>query len=93
MPIYYGKSADGSDMKEFEGLYVNPNNPSEWSNKRYHDKILNSKERVIKYMNGRLCLKDVYNQIINKVCLLSKRDRDFVLSHYNERGEFKNEED
>lgn len=25
MPIYYGKSRDGSDMKEFEGMHVSPN--------------------------------------------------------------------
>ena len=24
MTFYYGKSADGSDMKEFEGMYVSP---------------------------------------------------------------------
>ena len=25
MPIYYGKSRDGSDAKEFEGMYTSPN--------------------------------------------------------------------
>ena len=25
MPFYYGKSKDGSDMKEFEGFSVSPN--------------------------------------------------------------------
>ena len=25
MPIYYGKSKDGSDIKEFEGFYVSEN--------------------------------------------------------------------
>jgi hypothetical protein len=25
MPIYHGKSADGSDMKEFKGFDVSPN--------------------------------------------------------------------
>ena len=28
--MLYGKSADGSDAKEFEGVCVNPNNPNEW---------------------------------------------------------------
>jgi len=35
MPIFYGKSEDGSDAKEFEGFYINPENPNEWSNKPY----------------------------------------------------------
>jgi len=24
MPVYFGKSADGSDAKEFKGFYVSP---------------------------------------------------------------------
>ena len=32
---FYGRTEDGSDMKEFEGVYVNPKNPNEWSNKPY----------------------------------------------------------
>ena len=36
--IFYGKSADGSDVKEFEGLFINPNNPNEWSNTPYEIK-------------------------------------------------------
>jgi len=32
MPIYYGKSKDGSDMKEFEGMYTSPNGKY-WGNK------------------------------------------------------------
>jgi hypothetical protein len=33
--IFYGSSPDGSDAKEFEGVYINPNNPNEWSNTSY----------------------------------------------------------
>lgn len=33
--MFYGKSADGSDAKEFEGIYVNPENPNEWFNEAY----------------------------------------------------------
>lgn len=36
--IFYGKSEDGSDAKEFEGVYINPNNPNEWSNLPYNKK-------------------------------------------------------
>ena len=35
MPFYTGSSPDGSDMKEVEGAYVNPDNPNEWSAKPY----------------------------------------------------------
>jgi hypothetical protein len=32
MPIFYGKSRDGSDMKEFEGMHTSPNGKY-WGNK------------------------------------------------------------
>jgi hypothetical protein len=35
--MFYGSSPDGSDAKEFEGVYINPNNPNEWSNSPYLD--------------------------------------------------------
>ena len=35
MPIFTGKTADGSDMKEFKGVFVNPDNPNEWSSNPY----------------------------------------------------------
>lgn len=40
------------------------------------------------YTNGKYCLDDVYKQIQNKTCPLSKRVRDFVLSHYDKEGNF-----
>lgn len=35
MPIYHGSSADGSDMRQFRGVYVNPENENEWSSEPY----------------------------------------------------------
>lgn len=35
MPFYRGRSADGSDMEEVEGVYVNSRNPNEWSSKPF----------------------------------------------------------
>lgn len=90
MPLYTGKSADGSDMTEFEGLYINPNNENEWSNTPYPSQLpdIRTKNEVLDYMNTRYTLDDVYLQIQNKNCLLNKRCRNFVLSHYDENGNF-----
>lgn len=38
MPLYFGKSKDGSDMQEFEGMYVHPNG-EEWSNTKYPESV------------------------------------------------------
>ena len=37
--MFYGSSPDGSDAKEFEGVYINPNNPNEWSNNPYTEQF------------------------------------------------------
>jgi hypothetical protein len=91
-----GRSADGSDMKEVQGvIYMNPDNPDEWSNKPYtkegtaEDRSLQrTHDEVMDYMNGRFTLDDVYQQIINRTLKKSKRFRDFVLSHYDSNGNF-----
>lgn len=90
MPIYRGRSADGSDMEEVEGVYVNPKNTNEWSSKPYPEqqRFINMKKIVFDYMNGRYTLDDVYNQIQNKTCPLSRRVREYVLSHYDAEGNF-----
>lgn len=90
MPFYTGKSADGSDMVEFEGVYTNPDNENEWSSTPYpkQKKIINRKQAVLDYMNGKYTLDDVYEQIKNKTCKLSFQLRQYVLSHYDESGNF-----
>ena len=85
MPIYRGRSADGSDMEEVEGvLYVNR------SSKPYPEqqRFINMKKIVFDYMNGRYTLDDVYKQIQNKTCPLSRSVREYVLSHYDAEGNF-----
>lgn len=93
MPFYTGKTEDGSDMQEVQGAYVNPNNPNEWSNQPYPEqkKDMRMYDSVIDYCNGRYSLRDVYNQVKNKECKLSKSLRDYVLSFFDENGIFKNE--
>ena len=39
-------------------------------------------------MNGRYTLDDVYKQIQNKTCPLSRSVREYVLSHYDAEGNF-----
>lgn len=85
MPIYRGRSADGSDMEEVEGvLYVNR------SSKPYPEqqRFFNMKNILLNYMNGRYTLDDVYKQIKNKTCPLSRSVREYVLSHYDAEGNF-----
>ena len=90
MQFYTGKTKDGSDMQEAKGAYVNPDNPNECSNMPYpaQKKDMRMWDCVIDYCNGRYSLRDVYNQIQNKECNLSKSLRDYVLSHFNSNEEF-----
>jgi|LakMenEpi03Aug12_release.lakeMendotaPanAssembly.Ray.scaffolds.fasta_scaffold272491_3 hypothetical protein len=94
--IYRGSTADGSDMEVVQGMYVNPDNPDEWSNKPYKTtstpeerQLQRTYDEVLTYMSDRYTLDDVYQQIINKTIKKSKRFRDFVLSHYDSDGNFK----
>lgn len=89
MPIYTGSSADGSDMKYFQGFYINPENDNEWSNKQYQKRAIDVKyNRLMDYMNGKYNLNDVYLQIKEKKCKLPSVMRKYVLSHYDTNGEF-----
>jgi hypothetical protein len=84
MPIYTGSTADGSDMKEYNGMYLNPDNENEWQSVPYpiQMKQIRLQNELMDYMNGRYCLDDVYKQIQNKTCQLPYRTRQFVISHY-----------
>jgi hypothetical protein len=76
--IFTGKSADGSDMYPVKGVYVNPNNDNEWSNKPYtkEDKMW---EELYPYLAKNLrSLKDEYELINQKKSPLSRRLRDYV---------------
>lgn len=95
MPIYTGKTADGSDMHNALGLFINPENEDEWSNIPYNKEqrqiVKNHRTyvEVVEYMSKKLCsLDDCYNQIKNKTFGLSARCKRFVLSHYDEEGNF-----
>lgn len=94
--IYTGKTADGSDMHETLGMFINPDNENEWSNQPYNkeqrQEVKNHRTytEVIEYMSKKQCtLDDCYNQIKNKVFGLSSRCKQYVLNHYDENGNFK----
>lgn len=90
MPFYTGKSADGSDAMEVEGVYINPNNPNEWSGNPYPQQIKEWRMywQVRDYMNSRFTLRDVYDQIQAKTCQLPYSLREYVLSHFDNEGNF-----
>mgnify|MGYP003650412831 FL=1 len=90
MPMYTGKTRDGSDMKEVEGMYVNPDNDDEWSSEPYpaQVKLLKPKNAVMDYMGSTKGLDDVYKEIKNKTCKLSASLRKYVLTHYDNNGNF-----
>ena len=94
MPMYMGKSADGSDMKEVSMGYINPDNDNEWSTEMYPRQKREHRlyDGLMDYMNGKYTLNDVYKQIQNKTCPLPTRLRNYVLSHYDENGKFINDE-
>jgi hypothetical protein len=98
MPIYTGKTADGSDIHNALGVFTNPDNPDEWSSKPYNkEQRQQAKDHrtyveVIEHMAGRYCLYDLYNQIKDKTFPLTNRYKKFVLSHYDENGNFINSE-
>jgi hypothetical protein len=89
MPFYSGTTADWSDAKRVAGMYINPDNPNEWSSMPYPQQIKehNMMNEVSMYANGRFCLDDIRQQIINKTCPLSARLRRFVLSLYDESND------
>lgn len=92
MPIYYGKSEDGSDMKLFEGVYHNEVTGM-WSN---DPNLIFSKEKIkdirlfesIKnHIERKRSFKDEYELIKQKKSKLTKSQRDYLIN------QFKNEKD
>lgn len=91
MPFYTGKSKDGSDMQEVPGMYINPNNPDEWSSQPYPEqrKEMRTWETIKEYSDGRYTISDIRNQVLNKSCPLPRSIRDYILNLYDEDGNFK----
>ena len=86
MPIFYGKSADGSDAKIFEGVYHNEVT-GQWSNDP--NMIFTREEMkdqrmyifIYEYLAKNLrSLKDEYDLIVAKKSELSKSYRDYIIN-------------
>lgn len=90
MPLYTGKSADGSDMTEVEGFFINPDNPDEFSSNPYpaQRRLMNIQRRLSNYMSDKYSLNDVYNQIKEHNCPIPAIVKQYVLSHYDNEGNF-----
>jgi len=76
--IITGKSEDGSDAHVAEGVYPNPNNPGEWSNRPTKGQKMAWDIYDHIAANNRT-LKEEYDLIQQKKSKLSKRLRDFVV--------------
>jgi hypothetical protein len=96
MTFYIGSSKDGSDMHEHLGVYINPNNPDEWSNmpynseQRMHDRIQHYMDKTGK------SLHEIKLDIDNKVSDLPATLRNEVLAiiatgEYEDMTDFKSE--
>ena len=76
-------SADGSDMRPVRGMYINPINSNEWSNMPYDDaqkaeeREFNSFYDILNKIDGDFTTE--YIKIQNKVSLLNRREREFVI--------------
>jgi hypothetical protein len=76
--IFTGKSADGSDMYPANGVYVNPDNDNEWSNKPYTKEDKMWEEVYLHLAKNLRSLKDEYKLINQKKSPLSRRLRDYI---------------
>ena len=93
MPIYYGRSADGSDMREFRGVYINPDNENEWSTEPYtkeqkvYDRIHDKWDFIYNHIAlHERSLQDELNLVLAKKSELSSTYRKMLLDAMNENG-------
>lgn len=84
MTLYTGKSADGSDMKEFEGLYEHPDG-EQFSNQSW---IITKEDRMYweirDHIDGKRSLQDEYDLVKAKKSTLSRALRDFLVKFMDE---------
>lgn len=79
-PFYTGSSADGSDMREFEGVYLHPNG-EEWSSTPYK---LSKEDRLYwsirDHINGKRSFQMEYELILAKKSKLSSAERKYLIT-------------
>jgi hypothetical protein len=77
MPFYTGKTADGSDMEEVQGMYISENG-EEWSNRPYP--IHRELNRHLRFTD--LSLKEAHQAILDNTSKASKRVQKYLLANY-----------
>jgi hypothetical protein len=85
MPFYTGKSADGSDIKEVEGMYVSACG-NYWSSKPFKDKAsreIYKRQRawneIMEHINGKRTIREEYSLIKEKKSTLSARCKKLII--------------
>lgn len=78
MAFYVGKTKDGFDMKEVQGMYISEDG-NKWSNTPYP--IHRELYRHLKYVN--LSFKEAHEVILNGVSKASKRVQKYILANYH----------
>lgn len=82
--MFTGKSEDGSDMKEFEGLYEHPDG-EQFSNQPW---IITKEDRMYweirGHIDGKRSLQDEYDLVKAKKSTLSRALRDFLVKFMDE---------
>lgn len=91
--IFYGQSADGSDVKQWTGVFTNPDNDNEWSTEPYNkaQKEQEKSDSYWDYINSYLrrqnrSLFDEVDLILNKKSKLSRFYRDLIMTQADEEG-------
>ena len=82
--IFTGKSADGSDMREVEGVYVHPDG-KQWSSQPW---IITKEDKMYweirDHIDGKRSLQDEYDLVKAKKSTLSRALRDFLVKFMDE---------
>ena len=82
--IFTGKSADGSDMEEVEGVYMHPDG-KQWSSEPW---IITKEDRMYweirDHIDGKRSLQDEYDLVKAKKSTLSRALRDFLVKFMDE---------
>jgi DNA-binding transcriptional regulator YhcF (GntR family) len=77
MAFYKGKTADGSDMQEVQGMYISECG-NYWSNRPYP--ITRELNRHLRFAN--ITLKESYQAILNAKSIASKRVQKYLIANY-----------
>ena len=82
--MFTGKSEDGSDMREVEGVYVHPDG-KQWSSEPW---IITKEDKMYweirDHIDGKRSLQDEYDLVKTKKSTLSRALRDFLVKFMDE---------